>query len=207
MDPSKGVAENIAELDSLVAKLEAVGEKTADEDYVAKVISCLPSSFRSFVSAWNLKDERTKTKEVLLASLLQEETTSMKYEEETEEESAFHANRRRTHGRQRFSGSGGNGSKTFSREGSSGSKSNDNRCFRSNQTGHFKRDCRNKLSGSDSHETQTSGGKMNNKALTASSKALVSSLDSSRDWNSWSMEVSPIALCMMCFMCHHLSIP
>jgi len=51
MDSGKEIAANVADLESLVAQLEAVGWKVKDEDFIAKVISSLPSSFRHFISA------------------------------------------------------------------------------------------------------------------------------------------------------------
>ena len=171
MDTSKGMAANIADLESLVAQLEAVGVTTEDDDFTAKVISSLPSSYRHFVSAWHLKDEDSKSKERLLASLLQEETASKKFDEEDQPETAFNVNRKRTQFKNTISRSGGNHGKGSESEGQSGSRRNDKKCFKCGMSGHFKRDCKSNTNGSGQKDDkkQSLGGKRNKTALTASS--------------------------------------
>lgn len=131
MSPTDNIAQHISKVENLAKQLKESGEKISDTAIMTKILSTLPSKYRSLRQAWLSLDPHAQTIQNLTARLLDEEA-SLTNEEESE--SALVAVK---HTRKQNKSQNGNKSSTSGQH-------NRHRfvCYNCNKRGHFARDCR-----------------------------------------------------------------
>lgn len=123
MNPSDGVAQHISKVESLAQQLKDSGETISETAIITKIISTLPSKYRSLRQAWMSLEKAQQTIHNLTARLMDEEA-SLTAEEENEvalmtaQERQKQSHEDAANSRHRFV------------------------CYNCNKRGHFARDCR-----------------------------------------------------------------
>ncbi|CAH2101211.1 unnamed protein product [Euphydryas editha] len=131
MSPTDNIAQHISKVDNLAKQLKENGEKISDTAIMTKILSTLPSKYRSLRQAWLSLDPHSQTIQNLTARLLDEEA-SLTIEEESESALVAVKHTKRKH--------------KFQNENKSSISNQHNKhrfvCYNCNKRGHFTRDCR-----------------------------------------------------------------
>lgn len=133
MNPSDSMAQHISKVESLAQQLKDSGEEISGMAIITKIISTLPSKYRSVRQAWLSLDSAQQTIQNLTARLMDEEASLTS--EEQNEVALVAAQVKEKPG------------KSFNNE----NKSAENKkhrfiCYNCNKRGHFAKDCRAKKS-------------------------------------------------------------
>lgn len=129
--PSDTMAQHVSKVEGLAKQLRETGEKISDTAVMTKILSTLPSTYRSLRQAWLSLNEDRQTIQNLTSRLVDEEASLAN--DISSSETALVTSK-------------GN---STSRDGNKQNSSNDQRnsshrfvCYNCNKRGHFARDCR-----------------------------------------------------------------
>uniref|UniRef100_A0A0A9XZP2 Beta-Ala-Xaa dipeptidase n=1 Tax=Lygus hesperus TaxID=30085 RepID=A0A0A9XZP2_LYGHE len=75
-DHSIDMASNLSKLENLRYELQLLDKKIADEDMIGKILSILPTSYNTFMTAWNLKPAAERKYSELVPFLIKEDNLS-----------------------------------------------------------------------------------------------------------------------------------
>ncbi|CAH2108876.1 unnamed protein product [Euphydryas editha] len=131
MSPTDNIAQHISKVENLAKQLKENGEKISDTAIMTKILSTLPSKYRSLRQAWLSLDPHSQTIQNLTARLLDEEASlTIKEESESALVAVKHTKRKNK----------------FQNENNSSISNQHNKhrfvCYNCNKRGHYARDCR-----------------------------------------------------------------
>ncbi|CAH0730247.1 unnamed protein product, partial [Brenthis ino] len=110
------ISQLLCEIENLTFRLKGLGQNITNEMLISKILSCLPSEYENFITAWDSTEDSKKTLENLTNRLLSEENRISKKHEE----------------------------KPFAFKSMKNVKSNKVTCNKCNKIGHYAKNCNSK---------------------------------------------------------------